>query len=181
MLALALLVALQQQPAALPALPPQGGDTSPFRRLDLPAPSSSRTGAGAPGPGYWQQRVDYVIRATLDTATHTLAGRETIRYSNRSPDTLRYVWIQLDQNIYRTDSRGSAMNPPGTRFAGAGFVGGYVIDELTAVRRSAGGGRPDTKVPLATTLNGMAVQAATGASAEELHRVAEIALRAWPK
>ncbi len=154
MLALALLVALQQQPAALPALPPQGGDTSPFRRLDLPAPSSSRTGAGAPGPGYWQQRVDYVIRATLDTATHTLAGRETIRYSNRSPDTLRYVWIQLDQNIYRTDSRGSLMNPPGARFAGAGFVGGYVIDELTAVRRSAGGGRPDTKVPLATTLNG---------------------------
>ncbi len=154
MLALALLVALQQQPAALPALPPQGGDTSPFRRLDLPAPSSSRTGAGAPGPGYWQQRVDYVIRAMLDTAKHTLAGRETIRYSNRSPDTLRYVWIQLDQNIYRTDSRGSLMNPPGTRFAGAGFVGGYVIDELTAVRRSAGGGRPDTKVPLATTLNG---------------------------
>ncbi len=154
MLALALLVALQQQPAALPALPPQGGDTSPFRRLDLPAPSSSRTGAGAPGPGYWQQRVDYVIRAMLDTAKHTLAGRETIRYSNRSPDTLRYVWIQLDQNIYRTDSRGSVMNPPGARFAGAGFVGGYVIDELTAVRRSAGGGRPDTKVPLATTLNG---------------------------
>ena len=154
MLALALLVALQQQPAALPALPPQGGDTSPFRRLDLPAPSSSRTGAGAPGPGYWQQRADYVIRATLDTGTHTLAGRETIRYSNRSPDTLRYVWLQLDQNIYRTDSRGSLMNPPGTRFAGAGFVGGYVIDGLTAIRRSAGPGRADTKVRLATTLSG---------------------------
>ncbi len=154
MLALALVVALQQHAFALPALPPQGGDTSPFRRLDLPAPSSVRTGAGAPGPGYWQQRVDYVIRATLDTATHTLAGRETIRYSNRSPDTLRYVWIQLDQNIYRTDSRGSLMNPPGARFAGAGFVGGYVIDGLTAIRRSAGPGRADTKVPLATTLNG---------------------------
>src|SRR5262247_2821827 len=101
----------QQQPAApqLPQLPPQIHDSSPFRRLSLPTPSALRTGSGAPGAGYWQQRADYTLQATLDTATHTLTGRETIRYTNRSPDTLRYVWLQLDQNIYRDDSRGSAL------------------------------------------------------------------------
>lgn len=143
MLALVLLVAAlqQQQPApsrqpTLPPLPPQVGDTSPFRRLSLPTATEIRTGSGAPGREYWQQRADYTIRASLDTATHTLTGRETVRYSNHSPDTLRYVWIQLDQNIYREDSRGTALNPPGARFAGAGFVGGYVITKVEGVRRS---------------------------------------------
>src|SRR2546430_25174 len=77
MLALALVLAALQQPAAAAALPPQVGDTSPFRRLVLPAPSLLRAGSGAPGPRYWQQRADYTIRASLDTATHTIAAAET--------------------------------------------------------------------------------------------------------
>src|SRR5438876_10739076 len=157
MLALVLVIAaLQQQPRALPALPPQVPDTSPFRRLELPAPNLLRTGAGTPGPSYWQQRADYTIRATLDTGTHTIAGRETIRYTNHSPDTLRYVWLQLDQNIYREDSRGSAINPPGARFAGGGFVGGYTIEEFRAARRV---GQSVNHVPLATTINGTMLRA----------------------
>src|SRR6266566_7078883 len=63
----------------LPPLPPQVSDTSPFRRLALPAPNEMREGSGRPGPRYWQQRADYTIRATLDTATHTIAGSETLR------------------------------------------------------------------------------------------------------
>src|SRR5436309_12509397 len=86
--------------APLPQLPPQVGDTWPFRRLTLPPPNLIREGAGTPGPRYWQQRADYTIRATLDTATHTIAGSETLRYANNSPDTLHYLWLQLDQNIY---------------------------------------------------------------------------------
>ena len=152
MLAFAFVIAALQQLPALPALPPQGGDTSPFRRLNLPAANSIRTGAGTPGPRYWQQRADYVIRATLDTGAQTLSGVATIHYSNRSPDTLRYVWLQLDQNIYRDDSRGTALNPPGARFAGDGFEGGYTIEALTAVRRA--GGQAVKKVPLHTTVNG---------------------------
>src|SRR5438034_5621362 len=50
-----------------------------FRRLTLPTPNEMREGAGTPGPRYWQQRADYTIRATLDTATHTIAGSETLR------------------------------------------------------------------------------------------------------
>jgi peptidase M1-like protein len=158
-LALALVVAAlqQQQPLQprqppLPALPPQVGDTSPFRRLPLPAPTPFRTGSGAPGPQYWQQRADYTIRASLDTGAHILTGRETVKYANHSPDTLRYIWLQLDQNIYREDSRGTALNPPGARFAGAGFVGGYVINAVQAIRRSPR--QPAKATALTLTVNG---------------------------
>src|SRR2546430_10040266 len=157
MFAFALVLAALQQPAVAPiALPPQVGDSSPFRRLALPAPTLIREGSGAPGPSYWQQRADYTIRASLDTATHTIAGAETIRYTNNSPDTLRYLWLQLDQNIYRASSRGAFLNPTDPRFAGRGFEGGYTIDYLRAVRRI---GRAAGRVPLATTLNGTMLRA----------------------
>ena len=157
MLTFALVLAALQQPAVGPTtLPPQAGDTSPFRRLVLPAPTLIREGSGAPGPRYWQQRADYTIRASLDTATHTIAGAETIRYTNNSPDTLRYLWLQLDQNIYRASSRGAFLNPTDARFAGRGFEGGYTIEYLRAVRRI---GRAAGRVPLATTLNGTMLRA----------------------
>src|SRR2546430_16804796 len=136
MLALAVALVALQQPAAPaprpapPSLPPQVGDTSPFRHLALPAPTLLREGSGRPGPQYWQQRADYTIRASLDTATHTVAGTATIRYANHSPDTLRYVWLQVDQNIYLPDSRGTALNPESARFAGGGFAGGYRIERF---------------------------------------------------
>src|SRR6266545_2245519 len=144
------LAALQQPPSA--ALPAQSGDTSPFRRLALPTPNLIREGSGTPGPHYWQQRADYTIRVSLDTATHTVAGSETIRYTNNSPDTLRYVWLQLDQNIYKASSRGAALNPTDARFAGRGFEGGYAIDYTRAVRRT--GAQTVKRLSLLTTLNG---------------------------
>src|SRR5207245_132266 len=154
MLALAVvLVALQQPAPPASALPPQVGDTSPFRRLALPAPNLIREGSGRPGPRYWHQRADYTIRAALDTATHTIAGTATIRYANNSPDTLGYLWLQLDQNIYRADSRGATVNPTDARFSGRGFEGGYTIAYVRAVRGGRSGGQAGKK-PLATTLNG---------------------------
>jgi len=165
-----LLAAVLQQPAA-PQPPPQApapaaipagvGDTSPFRRLALPAPNELRTGSGAPGPRYWQQRVSYSIRAALDTATHTVSGRETIRYTNRSPDSLRYVWFQVDQNIYREDSRGGFINPADARFAARGFQGGYTITGLAVVRgtEAGHGDTPVRKAPLASTRNGTMLRA----------------------
>src|SRR4051794_13635984 len=80
------------------------GDPSPFRRLDLPTANRIREGSGAPGPDYWQQRVDYLIRASLDTTGRSVSGHERITYYNRSPDTLRYLWIQLDQNLFTKSS-----------------------------------------------------------------------------
>ncbi len=164
MLSLAFVIAalpIQQPPApgAPPALPPQVGDTSPFRRLALPAPNLLREGSGNPGPRYWQQRADYTIRASLDTATHTIAGSEMIRYTNNSPDTLRYVWLQLDQNIYRANSRAVATNPADARFAGRGFEGGYAIASFNAVRRSTGDRPRLVRTPLKTAINGTMLRA----------------------
>src|SRR5881296_352232 len=136
MLLLPLVLALAQQPtqpSQLPPLPAARTDTSPFRRLELSTPTLLREGSGRPGPAYWQQRVDYTIAVSLDTATHTIAGRETIRYTNRSPDTLTYIWLQLDQNLFRDDGRGAVLNPPDARFAARGFRGGFVLDRVRAV------------------------------------------------
>src|SRR3954468_5476491 len=72
------------------------GNTSPFRQLDLPTPNQYRTGSGRPGAGYWQQRADYTISATLDTASRQIRGRETIHYTNHSPEALPYIWMFVE-------------------------------------------------------------------------------------
>ncbi len=78
-----------------------------FEKLDihgLRSPNSMRTASGAPGPDYWQQRVDYVIDVTLDEEQKQINGSETITYTNNSPNKLTYLWLQIDQNRFRTDS-----------------------------------------------------------------------------
>lgn len=107
------------------------GDVSPFRRLELPTPNTIRTGAGAPGPDYWQQRVDYVIRASLDTVAQRVTGEERITYTNNSPDTLRYLWLQLDQNLFTRDSRGARIFDQGSRFGTSGAEGGVTITRVS--------------------------------------------------
>jgi Peptidase family M1 domain len=107
------------------------GDTGIFAPLDLPPANDLRRPTGAPGTHYWQQRADYTIRATLDTAAQRLDGQVTIRYTNNSPDTLTRVWLQLDQNLFRKGSVGSFLNAQDTRFGAAGFDGGYNIRSFT--------------------------------------------------
>ena len=77
-----------------------------FRQLDelLPTPNAYRTASGAPGHKYWQQQADYQIEVKLDDAKQTLTASETINYKNNSPDTLTYLWLQLDQNRFQRDS-----------------------------------------------------------------------------
>lgn len=79
-------------------------NASVFRPLTLPAPNTIRTGSGAPGVDYWQQRVDHDIHVSLDTSTNTIIGSETIQYTNNSPDELSYIWLHMAQNIHRKDS-----------------------------------------------------------------------------
>ena len=77
-----------------------------FEQLDqmLPTPNSYRSGSGAPGHAYWQQRADYVIDVELNDDTQIITGSETITYYNNSPETLTYLWLQLDQNLYDNGS-----------------------------------------------------------------------------
>jgi hypothetical protein len=119
----------------------------PFRRIDpieWPAPSAHRTAAGAPGPSYWQQRADYTVVATLDTAEKRIRGTTSIRYTNNSPDTLRFVWLQLDQNLYRSGSKGSSVFAGESRWGVRGFAGGYDIVGLQVNGLGATGHVDDT-------------------------------------
>ncbi|MBD3415243.1 MAG: M1 family peptidase [Candidatus Aminicenantes bacterium] len=77
-----------------------------FRQLyqELPAPNSCRSASGAPGPEYWQQQVDYDMSVELDEGKQRLYGEETITYTNNSPHSQSYLWLQLDQNIRALDS-----------------------------------------------------------------------------
>ncbi|MGV3611093.1 MAG: hypothetical protein ACO1N0_09100 [Fluviicola sp.] len=77
-----------------------------FAQLDieLPTPNEYRTAAGAPGHSYYQQKADYKMSLTLDDAKQTIRGEEVITYTNNSPDVLEYLWLQLDQNIFKPDS-----------------------------------------------------------------------------
>lgn len=77
-----------------------------FRQLDVDLPTANvyRTASGAPGPQYWQQRADYKIDVALDENLRRITASETVSYTNQSPDTLRYIWLQLDQNRFRDDS-----------------------------------------------------------------------------
>lgn len=77
-----------------------------FAQLDieLPTPNEYRTAAGAPGHGYYQQKADYKMNLTLDDTKQTIRGEEVITYTNNSPDVLEYLWLQLDQNIFKPDS-----------------------------------------------------------------------------
>ncbi|MEO6527189.1 MAG: M1 family metallopeptidase [Gemmatimonadaceae bacterium] len=106
-------------------------------RMEWPGPNSVRSASGAPGPDYWQQRADYTIAVTLDTTQQRVSGSVTIRYTNNSSDSLRYLWLQLDQNLYRPGSKGSTLFPADSRWGVRGFQGGYDISGLQVNGRSA--------------------------------------------
>lgn len=98
-----------------------------FAPLTLPETVNSyRSGNGAPGPNYWQNRADYEIHANLDPEKKILSATETITYTNNSPDMLTSLWVQMDQNIYRKDSRAGAM---GGRVRKE-FTEGFLLDSV---------------------------------------------------
>ena len=105
-----------------------------FRPLDLPTPTDRRLGSGKPGPGYWQQRCDYDIDATLDPETDMVTASMTVRYHNNSPHDLEYLWMQLEQNLFRLDSIGSRSRTPGSvmKMLEYDFDGGYSIPSVRA-------------------------------------------------
>jgi hypothetical protein len=127
-----------------------------FRQLEelLPTPNEERAASGAPGAKYWQQRADYKIDVQLDDANHRIIGSETITYHNNSPDTLNYLWLQLDQNIFANTSdtvlTQTAPNFDKVPFSTIEnlifrkeFEGGY---QITAVRDARGNPLPHTIV-----------------------------------
>ncbi len=136
---IAFLVALlMASPALAQGIQQTKGDfEDKFRQLDevLPTPNDYRNASGAPGHEYWQQQADYRINATLDEEARRITARASITYKNNSPDTLPWIWLQLDQNIFKQDS----MSELTTDFGGPGRRGPAV---------SAGGGGEPPKLSL---------------------------------
>ena len=120
----------------------------------LATPNEQHNATGAPGKGYTQQKVDYVIDVTLDDDKKQITGAETITYHNNSPDKLEFLWVQLDQNMRAKDSKTPDINPnkipeklSKTRFEktfeNEPFDGGFNIMSVTNVDGS----------PLSYTIN----------------------------
>ena len=95
--------------------------------------SEFRAADGQPGPKYWQNRADYQLAAHLNDQTNEITGTEVLTYTNNSPQSLGFLWMQLDQNLFKADSRGTAIIPPsGSRNGGRGQMpdGGYKIKSV---------------------------------------------------
>ncbi len=92
-----------------------------------------RSASGQPGPKYWQQAVNYNLNITLDDTQNKFTGSAEVSYTNNSPDALKFIWFQLDQNLFKKDSRGSSMIPTtNSRYGSSSstFDGGYTIKSV---------------------------------------------------
>ena len=129
---LALSAALLGVATAAGAAPVTGYDPAvAFAPLTLPSPpGTTRPANGLPGPGYWQNRADYAIRATLDPAAKSISGTVIITYTNNSPGALDLLWLQLDQNRYRPDSRGTLSGGDKPK----GVTDGMIVDAVEIER-----------------------------------------------
>jgi hypothetical protein len=121
---------------------PQGhNDINKFSQMyaEMATPNMFRTASGAPGPAYYQQRADYKINLELDDKLSRMYGSETVTYYNNAPESLDYLWVQLDQNIARRDSQtpliDSQTMPQATSvenfaktYMGKGFDGGFNLE-----------------------------------------------------
>lgn len=98
--------------------------------------TSTRSASGQPGAEYWQNRADYQITAKLNAPTNEIIGTDEITYTNNSPDKLSFVWLNLDQNLFKNDSRGNAVVPlTGSRNGAQGqiFDGGNKIKSVKVI------------------------------------------------
>ena len=115
-----------------------------FKQLydEFSTPNMYRTGSGAPGPAYYQQQADYKMDIELDDKNAKIYGNETITYTNNSPDTLEYLWVQLDQNMRAKDSKtplisddnAQTISFPGSfanQYMSEPFDGGFNIESVT--------------------------------------------------
>jgi hypothetical protein len=115
-----------------------------FKQLyeEFSTPNMFRTASGAPGPAYYQQQADYKMDIEIDDENARLYGSEIITYTNNSPDELKYLWVQLDQNMRARDSKTPLINGnngigPATTVSRAakgylsqGFDGGFRIEHV---------------------------------------------------
>jgi Peptidase family M1 domain len=95
-----------------------------------------RSGSGSPGPQYWQNKANYKITAVFNPEKNNVKGSVTIDYINNSPDELAFIWLQLDQNKFKSSSRGSKTTPIDVgRYGLKNFEGGYEISNVKTYKQ----------------------------------------------
>ncbi|OOG19718.1 hypothetical protein BWD42_07390 [Sphingobacterium sp. CZ-UAM] len=109
--------------------------TEAFKLGFYPYPGSAyRSASGEPGTEYWQNRADYNISCQIDTANHMISATSELYYTNNSPDSLRFLWLQMDQNINKEDSRATSydntLSHVDTAFVNPKFTNGYEIKSI---------------------------------------------------
>jgi len=105
-----------------------------------------RAANGQAGPKYWQNRADYQLSAHLNEETNEIAGSEVLTYTNNSPQKMDFIWMQLDQNLFKLDSRGNKQVPlvtgdyQASRNWGQGqvFDAGYKIKSVKVLSTAKG-------------------------------------------
>ncbi|MEI7037576.1 M1 family metallopeptidase [Fulvimonas yonginensis] len=122
--------------AAAAADKPRYDPLETFAPFTYPDPVNAyRSADGKPGPLFWQNRADYRIEATLDPASRLLTGRETITYTNHSPDALDVLWLQLDQNRYKPDARGAFTDEFPTEFTSGYRIASVEVEDAEGHRQ----------------------------------------------
>lgn len=103
--------------------------------------TDTRSASGQPGPKYWQNRADYQLAAVLNDKTKEITGTEILTYTNNSPDKISFLWMNVDQNLFKKDARGEAIIPlHGSRNGAAGevFDGGHKIKSIKIITTANG-------------------------------------------
>jgi hypothetical protein len=113
-----------------------------FSPIFYPAGTTiTRAATGEPNLGYWQNKADYRITASLNDVTNEIVGNVIITYKNNSPHVLPFLWLQLDQNLFNRNSRGQARMPVDSRSrygdSKSSFNGGYTIASVNYTEGTA--------------------------------------------
>ena len=145
---LTLLVAISSVWAQETPLNPAKNVVSKYDYHDAFAPffytkngTNTRSASGQPGAEYWQNRADYQLTAKLNEKSNEISGTGIITYTNNSPDKMNFVWMNLDQNLFKSDSRGNALVPlTGSRNGAQGqvFDGGHKIKSVKVISVTKG-------------------------------------------
>ena len=116
--------------------------------------TETRSASGKPGHQYWQNSADYFLDVTLNEATNEIFGSAEIVYTNNSFDDLEFLWLQLDQNLFKKDSRGNAIIPlAGSRNGAKGqsFDGGYTIKSVEIISANGKNSKVNPKYTISDT------------------------------
>ena len=86
-----------------------------------------------PDPGYWQQHVDYKMEVNMDVKNFQYKGKQTLVYTNNSPDTLRKVFYHLYFNAFQPgsemDARLKTISDPDKRMVKSFKTGDKTVKE----------------------------------------------------